>query len=534
MVNHPIVKRRPVSLDDCFGWFHTATAGIAGDVVAVICAGVGRDSSTGYRSSRFLADRLALAGYPAVRFSYPGTGDSRDLDGEDCWPRWIAAVHCAIDRARMMSGCKHVLLIGIRLGAALGAQVAAAREDVVGLVLLEPAFRGSSFVTQLRIEEKVSARGATVEHEGVRIHGLSLTETALAGIAGVDLRRVVLHASCKVLLLSDSRSAVLQSCEEAWRRQGVEVMQATAGGMEAFFRPTHLADEPMPDLQRLMLWLQDHVPVRPGAASAPLPIADTGLRATGWIETPHFFGADGHLFGILCEPEPRERCERVVIIGNAGGDPHDGFARFAVEFARRLAQCGIASFRIDFAGLGDSINALDDPDGLTHTFTVDRRADFAAAIDALQSWGFRTIAVHGLCSGAYHALQAAVFDPRVSMLLCVNLPWFNLRYEKAGPASFAQWASAALSSRGANSLLLFAEDDAGIKPLEQHFGAAGHELAARPGFEITISPDLDHDLTRPEMQHFAANQMIAFLRQDPLWGEPGAQPIRHRITEGVA
>lgn len=521
-------------LDDCFGWFHTATAGIAGGVVAVICAGVGRDSSTGYRSSRFLADRLALAGYPAVRFSYPGTGDSCDRDDEDCWLHWIAAVHCAIDKARAMSGCQRVVLIGIRLGAALAALAAAEREEVAGLVLLEPAFRGSSFVTQLRIEEKVSARGAPVERDGVRIHGLSLTEAALAGIAGADLRRVVLHAGCKILLLTDSRSAVLQSCEEAWRRQGVEVTQAAVDGMEAFFRPTHLADEPMPDLQNLMLWLQDHLPLGAGVAPVRLAPAGVELRGAGWVETPHLFGPDKHLFGILCEPEPREGCKSIVIIGNAGGDPHDGFARFSVEFARRLAQCGIASFRIDFAGLGDSINAADDPDGVTHTFTVDRRPDFEAAIDKVESRGFRSIAVHGLCSGAYHAWQAAVFDTRVSALLCVNLPWFNLRYEKAGPASFAQWAGASLSSRGARSLLLFAEDDAGIKPLEQNFGAAGHELAARPGFEVMIRPDLDHDLTRPEMQHFAANQMIAFLRQDPLWGRSGMQHIRYRITEGVA
>ncbi len=521
-------------MPDCFGWFHTATAGIAGDVVAVICAGIGRDSSTGYRSSRFLADRLALAGYPAVRFSYPGTGDSRDPDDEDCWPLWLAAVHCAIDKARAMSGCQRVLLIGIRLGAALAALAAAGREDVAGVVLLEPVFRGSSFVTQLRIEEKVSARGALAERDGIWLHGLSLTETALAGIASVDLRRTVLRAGCKVLLLTDSRSAVLQACEEAWRGQGVEVTQASADGLEAFFRPTHLADEPMPDLQNLRIWLQDHLPLRPGGAPVPLAPAGLELRAAGWVETPHLFGPDKHLFGILCEPEPREGCKSIVIIGNAGGDPHDGFARFAVAFARQLAQCGIASFRIDFAGLGDSIDAADDPDGVTHTFTVDRRPDFEAAIDKVESRGFRSIAVHGLCSGAYHAWHAAVFDMRVSALLCVNLPWFNLRYEKAGPSSFAQWASASLASRGARSLLLFAEDDAGIKPLEQHFGARGQDLAARSGFDIKLCPDLDHDLTRPEMQRFAANQMIAFLRQDPLWGEPGMQHIRHRITEGVA
>jgi hypothetical protein len=223
----------------------------------------------------------------------------------------------------------------------------------------------------------------------------------------------------------------------------------------------------------------------------------------------------------------------VVIIGNSGGDPHDGFARFGVEFARGLALSGIASFRMDFAGLGDSVNGADDRDGLTHTFTVDRRGDFTAAVDWVLARGFRKIALHGICSGAYHALQAAVDDVRIDILLCINLPWFSLRYERAGPASFAQQACANLAARGVRCLLLFAEDDSGLKPLEQHFGLAGKDLVAHPGFDVVIRPDIDHDLTRPEMRRLAADTMMMFLRQEPPAAEPATLEDRHLIPEGV-
>ncbi len=226
---------------------------------------------------------------------------------------------------------------------------------------------------------------------------------------------------------------------------------------------------------------------------------------------PLVFGAARHLFGVLCQPDDGSACEEIVIFGNTGGDPHHGFARFGVEFARHLARQGIASFRIDFAGLGDSLNPSCDIFEVTHPFTVDRREDFAAAIDLAVKHGFRSIALHGLCSGAYHALQAAADDERVTALLCVNLPWFNLRYEKMGSASFARKTMQRLSARGARSLLLFAEGDAGLAFVEQHFGHSGEQLAAFPGAELMILAGIDHDLTRPEMRQTAANQMIAFL-----------------------
>jgi pimeloyl-ACP methyl ester carboxylesterase len=522
-----------VTWQDCFGWIHHASSGAASDVVTVICPGVGRDSSTGYRAARFLADHLAFAGFPTLRFSYPGTGDSLDPTGEGWWAAWIRSVNAAIDMARAITGARRVVLIGVRLGAALAALRATEREDVAGLVLLEPVVRGSSFVTQLRIEEKVSTRGMAIEGNCVRIHGLHLIASDLAGIATVDLRALKLSADCSVLVLSDSTSAVLRSCEDSWRRQGTDVVHEGAEAMAAFFRPTHLADEPFPEVRELVGWVRSKFPTFAPIQPSRPPHNEPSLTGPGWTETPHRFGVDDHLFGIICTPQQQALCDTVVIIGNSGGDPHDGFARFGVEFARGLALSGIASFRMDFAGLGDSVNGADDRDGLTHTFTVDRRGDFTAAVDWVLARGFRKIALHGICSGAYHALQAAVDDVRIDILLCINLPWFSLRYERAGPASFAQQACANLAARGVRCLLLFAEDDSGLKPLEQHFGLAGKDLVAHPGFDVVIRPDIDHDLTRPEMRRVAADTMMMFLRQEPPAAEPATLEDRHLIPEGV-
>ena len=47
--------------------------------------------------------------------------------------------------------------------------------------------------------------------------------------------------------------------------------------------------------------------------------------------------------------------EEMVLIPSGGREPSFGAARQNVVLARKLAQIGIASFRFDFAGLGDEI-----------------------------------------------------------------------------------------------------------------------------------------------------------------------------------
>jgi pimeloyl-ACP methyl ester carboxylesterase len=236
------------------------------------------------------------------------------------------------------------------------------------------------------------------------------------------------------------------------------------------------------------------------------------------VEIPVRFGAEDHLFGMVCRPAGNAPCDLAVVIGNTGGHSHHGFARFGVEFARRLASDGIASIRIDFAGLGDSTNPAGDAEDVTHAFDIDRTPDFRAAVDLLEQMGYRRFAVNGLCSGAYHAFHAALADQRISALLSINLPLFTLRFDRPGPSSFARSSMAALSHRRVRSLLLFAGGDTGLNMLERHFGPEGNELADSPDTNISIVAAIDHNLTGSAMRQFAADSLIDFLRQRPLAG----------------
>ena len=87
--------------------------------------------------------------------------------------------------------------------------------------------------------------------------------------------------------------------------------------------------------------------------------------------------------------------------------------------ARRWAQHGYVVLRMDLGGVGDSgTRAGRVADNVFPEEAID---DIRAAIDFLRSsHGVRDVTLAGLCSGAYHALRAAVAGLPVNRILMVN------------------------------------------------------------------------------------------------------------------
>jgi hypothetical protein len=277
---------------------------------------------------------------------------------------------------------------------------------------------------------------------------------------------------------------------------------------------------------------------------------------------------------MLCRPA-QARTDTVVIIVNGGRDPHYGAARHAAFFARRLARAGIASLRMDFAGLGDSLGPPGQENVLTHMFALGRDGDFAAALDLLEGMGYRRFGAQGLCAGAYHSFHAALADPRLSMLLLINMPLFTvpevgaldyLNFREMSPGSslrkvfrpgswislfkrrkdlgpilrvqaarlhakavtrlrhlgaalgivddptFAESALAELCGRGVRTLFLFSRDEGDIDAFKQEFGNPEKALRRYPGATWHIVRELDHDLTLFDGRAIAENVMINFIK----------------------
>lgn len=503
----PVPRMQPVAFAGCFGWFHPPADG--GDTAVLLCPGLSQDASSGHRSYRQLADRLAAAGYPALRFDYPGTGDSCDMDGEP-WVAWQDSIHHALDWLHAHAGARRVVLLGLRIGALLAALVAEHRSDVAGLVLLAPVLRGRSYVNQLAVVARLRPVPSDAAG-GIVLGELALSEETQRLMRAADLSAAALAQDCRVVIHAPAETPVLSGCVTAWRGRGIEVACNGFDGLEALLRPTQQADAPAADFSAVLAWMRQAFPWRPARPGAVPPPAYPALAPPGCLETALSFGDDAHLCGIFCRPATGAAPNLAVVMANSGGNPHHGFARFSVELARHLARAGIASLRIDFAGLGDSRTARDH-DGPTHVFDVDRTGDMRAAADLLQDLGCRRFAAFGLCSGAYHTLLAGLADPRFATLLMVNLPWFTLRHERPGPASNARRSIDTLAQTGTRTLFLFSEADAGLKQMERHFGSRGAALGTMPGASVVIRTGWDHELTAPGMRRDAVACLLSFLQ----------------------
>ncbi|MBM3523063.1 MAG: alpha/beta hydrolase, partial [Alphaproteobacteria bacterium] len=119
-----------------------------------------------------------------------------------------------------------------------------------------------------------------------------------------------------------------------------------------------------------------------------------------YVEEPLVLGAHGNLIGILATPDGAA-ADLAVILLNAGLIHHVGPGRLYVDIARRFADGGVATLRMDFSGVGDS---LPRPDNLPVLELAAREP--CEAMDALARRGYRRFVMLGICSGAYAAFKA--------------------------------------------------------------------------------------------------------------------------------
>ncbi|MCF8107515.1 MAG: hydrolase 1, exosortase A system-associated [Desulfohalobiaceae bacterium] len=132
-------------------------------------------------------------------------------------------------------------------------------------------------------------------------------------------------------------------------------------------------------------------------------------------EVPTVFACRGHdLIGMVHRPEAEPEHGVVIVVG--GPQYRIGSHRQFLLLARFLAEQGVAVFRFDYTGMGDS-----EGEQVNFEHIED---DIAAAMDTFQDLvpGVQRIVLWGLCDAVSAILFSAHKDPRVSGLVLVN-PW---------------------------------------------------------------------------------------------------------------
>jgi hypothetical protein len=127
-----------------------------------------------------------------------------------------------------------------------------------------------------------------------------------------------------------------------------------------------------------------------------------------FAEKPVLLGPDKDQLGIISVPAQKARRSAVLLM-NAGLIHRVGPNRLNVELARRAAELGFVTLRLDLAGFGDS-KALADG----RSFEAAAVRDLRAAMDHLSAhWNVERFIPIGLCSGADVSLKLAAADPRI-------------------------------------------------------------------------------------------------------------------------
>jgi predicted alpha/beta hydrolase len=385
-------------------------------LVAVICPPIGPEYTRSHRTLRHLADRLARAGIPALRFDYEGTGDSmgdHSAPGRiEAWRRSIAA---AVAEARAATGCESACLIGVRLGATLAA-LESTGADL--LVLWNPVVKGRAYARELQAMAMTSGTPQQGDGETIDAAGFRVSRETLESLKALDLAKES-FADGKRVLVVDRDDLPGDPSLAAHER-------IAAAGWNAMMADHQFTVVPDAALESIVEWIgrpgrgnrrdgpgPKEIGSRPGAAFA----------AAGMTESPLCFGADAHLFGILTRPaQPTEK--PAVILLNAGSIHHVGPHRLYVRLARELAKRGHAVLRFDFEGIGDSV--LRRPGTENHPYEITAMADLEAAIAHLAATqGSRRFILVGLCSGAYHVFKAGLELQGVDIerLVAIN-PWY--------------------------------------------------------------------------------------------------------------
>jgi hypothetical protein len=451
-----------------------------------------------------------------------------------------------------------VCLLGFRLGALL-ATLAVARSDCVdGLILVAPVISGPRYLRELRTTRLAALLGATaLEPEGDGAGDIAAADTGSIEVSGYPISPATLSALSRVDLADRGAprvSGMLVIDRDDLPRARAWVDALSAAGVETEYKA-------LPGFVKMMMiggpfalvphgmiaaardWLlrftsvpcmganQGGVRREPGSPAAVVPtLSIPGEGLDGALsERPVRFGPGGLMFGIVTEPSGGEGGRRAVVLVNNGADYHIGAGRMHVLLARHWGRLGCVVLRMDLAGLGDSNTRQGRPDN--EVFPPAAVADMRVAIEFMhERYQVGDLTLTGLCSGAYHALQAGLAAVPLNRIFMVNPE--NFSWKEGTPIdaihvadvvrASAVYRELALSVATWRKLLAGKVDIARLVKICYRRVALALESTLRAMVRV-LGVRLQGDLDR-QLEQIAARGvriMIVFSR-----GEPGIELLR--------
>ena len=386
---------------------------------------MGLESAYSSRALRDLAHRLAASGWAALRVDYVATGDSGGTwTDPDLVAEWLRGIRGAIDYARAL-GPPRVGVVGLRIGATLAVAELARGGAVDDLVLWDPCTTGRVFLREQRAlwsilrdqatewgllgEGEVWGSGTGAADGATEGPGVVFSAETAAALEPLAIGPADATWASRELVLARQERKLNRMLEERQSLPGVDVVRVD--GQDALLNVTAIT--PQSTLERIVGWLTETEGPAAGVAMPPRRPMEAHLPNV--VERAVEVGPLG-LFGIRSEPAGRvDPSVPTVVLLNPGRIGHHGPARLWVELARRWAAEGVPSLRVDLSGIGDSPTRP----GRTELveYPADALEDLGDIRRAVSTEGGAAPIFVGLCSGSYHAVEAALAGPTASVCL---------------------------------------------------------------------------------------------------------------------
>jgi alpha-beta hydrolase superfamily lysophospholipase len=577
-VETPTAQPRYLTQDgrQLFTWHHPPKPGARRGAGIVLCAPIGSEYICAYRAWRICAERLAGIGFDVFRFDYEGTGDSAgDPEEPDRVQAWLRNIECVVTEAQRVTGSNEVALIGLRIGATLALEAAAARGGVGRLVLWSPFRSGRSYVRELKAFGSISHKDY-VANEGADIlaAGYVLPAAIARALERLDLNSLPTAPAPNVLLLEHDNRSPDPTIRQRLECLGSRVLSVRPFGTATMLEQAALSKVPDAAIDAITSWLADW----PSPRRLGEGVRESGSSNESLAHGPHYqergvrFGPAERLFGILTTPKAVSTAPAVIFL-NTGIEYRVGPHRFYVPLARELAARGHVVFRYDLGGIGDSAPPSGASENVAYPAHAVDDVREAIAFVRKQAPGRRVI-LAGLCSGAWHAFCAARDGLQVDGIVSVNPPLYlrdggqnttqKSGYQEIGsyrralrdPArwrkvfrgrsayrSFIRFAGAyvkwkalgwlgatfrgrlldglardlnAISARRITSLFVFSSGDTGLHYFQIHGRPLLRRRQARKRIRHVIVDGAGHTFSPPSAQNTLRELLLDFAAGDPI------------------
>ena len=520
----------PVSIGQSFGWLHHVNR----DRGVATCAAMGYEAFCAHQPWRVLADNLAAAGLPMLRFDYPGAGDFLD-DADDPTPyeSWRRSIQEATAWMRETLGVQEIILIGFRIGGTLAAETSGATR----LVQLAPVVKSSAYFRELRILSRMLAeresgtreRGASASE--INLEGFTTNASLISAIKNIDLTKLSIRPARRVLIITEFSARHVEDYAARLVELGASVETMALDNYEVSTPAPTPRLAPMSDIERIVAW------ARSGARPklAPQPPAGV-LRGGFFTERAVRFGVDGALAGVLCAPNGG-KAKSLVLFLNTGAIYHIGSGRSFVDCARALAAKGVVTLRMDSLGSGATqvfLSAVKDSQikgvvlGNVQVFTNPRdeaaiEARLGLAFGATSTYvakamSLRTRARVLTSEGAFFkllAIFAGVLRRNCAAYWTKMMTMFGALDSSPARGREAYTHFETLSARGARVIVFHGDADVGLEELAICFGPNARRVRALPGVRVTTIPGLDHAFSSTRARKLLTDEILALVNATP-------------------